>query len=466
MKDGHGDRDHQGAADETGGSDQRSPKLKPLRWVSDYMDSRKRALWISIVVAAALGTPVGSAAASSGSLDQSFGEGGVVSLGVTKGAAGVVERPDGSLVVGSSWQADSDFLWAHLVRRDGTELPGSPVRVLAGNSNTEDVGVAKDGSFYLAGWASGRPLNPWRDLGPFSPVVGAFDAGRRPIATFGSEGRFAGVWQANFQVEAVRVQPDGKVLLAGARRGKKQALVVKRLTKDGRLDRSFSQDGSVSLPARWRSRDGFVDLELTRGRKILAFGFRGGKIVIARFRANGALDRGFGRRGLAVKKVVMDPDCSIKHGCWDSDMTVGRDGTITVASHVTRGAGRSAYVSSVLHRFSATGKIKQRWRLPKVSGGRVMFADTLLQQPDDKLVVIGPVRIGPFGKPNPTATAVVRLRRDGRLDRSFGRKGIRLVSQIGDPGAGAVTSDGKIVVAGSERLTGPASRMTLVRLES
>lgn len=94
---------------------------------------------------------------------------------------------------------------------------------------------------------------------------------------------------------------------------------MKRLTRDGRLDRSFSWDGSGSLAARWGSRDGFVDLGLTRGGKILAFGFRGGEIVLVRFKANGALDRGFGRRGLAVRKGVKDPGCSITHGCWDSE---------------------------------------------------------------------------------------------------------------------------------------------------
>ncbi len=426
-----------------------------------------RLLWTSVVLVAALCVPVGSAVASSGSLDPSFGEGGIVSLGVTKGAAGVVERPDGSFVVGSSMEGDSydgaadrHLMKAYLVSRDGTELPGSPVGVQARNSNAEGVGVGRDGSFYLAGWASRRPLNPWRDLGPFSPVVGAFDAAGQPIASFGSEGRFAGAWKANFQVEAVRVQPDGKVLVAGARRGKKQALVVKRLTRIGRLDRSFSRDGGVSLAARWGSRDGFVDLELTRGGKILAFGFRGGKIVIARFKANGALDRKFGRRGLAVRKVVKDPGCSIKHGCWDSDMTIGRDGAITVMSYGLGRNGRHQYEFPVLHHFSASGRLKKSWALPKVGGRRVKFAKDLLQQHDGKLVLIGVV-----GKHARTVAAVVRLGKNGKPDRKFGTKGIRVLPQIGEPGAGVITADGKIVVAGKARLTGPPSPMTLARLE-
>lgn len=50
-------------------------------------------------------------------------------------------------------------------------------------------------------------------------MVGAFDSEGQPVTGFGDAGTFAGAWQANFQVEAVRVQPDGKVLLVGARRG-------------------------------------------------------------------------------------------------------------------------------------------------------------------------------------------------------------------------------------------------------
>lgn len=420
-----------------------------------------------ILLAAVLCVPAGSAVASSASMDRWFGRDGVVSLDVTKDVGGLVERPDGSIVVGSAMRGDSynelvdgHRMEAHVISRDGTELPGSPVGVRARNSNAEGIGIAKDGSFYLAGWASRRPLNPWRDLGSFSPVVGAFDAEGRSLASFGREGRFAGSWGSNFQVEAIRVQSNGKVLLAGARRGKRQALVVKRLTKDGRLDRSFSKDGSVSLASRWGNMDGFVDIELTRNGRFLAFGFRGGKIVIARFKANGTLDRRFGKRGLATRKVAKDLGCSIMHGCWDSDMTVSRRGAITAMSYGLGRDGRYAVELPILHRFSASGKLKKSWTLPKVGGRRLKFANDLLQQRDGKLVLIGVV-----GKPTQTVTAVVRLDKDGKPDRTFGTQGIQVLPQIGDPGAGVITSDGKIVIAGREKLTGPASPLVLVRLE-
>jgi uncharacterized delta-60 repeat protein len=157
--------------------------------------------------------------------------------------------------------------------------------------------------------------------------------------------------------------------------------------------------------------------------------------------APGALDPTFGNGGVSLARI----------GAWvgADAVAVQRDGKIVAVGVAYTGSTYEFAVARMLRDGRLDPKFgRQGW--VTVTIGNVAFANALAIQPDGRIVIAG------TGTVNGALRFVaVRLRPNGKLDRRFGRMGVASVS-IGSASianAVAVRPDGRIVLAGTARLT-------------
>jgi uncharacterized delta-60 repeat protein len=192
-----------------------------------------------------------------GSLDPTFGAGGIVQTAFTQNDAGITSlavRPGGKIVATgsdvSAGHGDHTYLTA-LARYepDGSLDPGFGT---AGKMETTQKlsymggpSVEQNGKIVVAGYRS-------NDLGYASfPVVARFGPGGRLDSSFGNRGYEEIRSLAGDAATAIATQPDGKILLAtnSANFDVKDALntAVVRLLPNGSPDPSFGRKGVATL---------------------------------------------------------------------------------------------------------------------------------------------------------------------------------------------------------------------------
>jgi uncharacterized delta-60 repeat protein len=168
---------------------------------------------------------------------------------------------------------------------------GDNGRVLSDVSGVDDTGNAmalqSDGKFVVAGG--------WGDGGQFQLV--RYDASGSVDSGFGSAGVVRTTFpNAGYNTYAtdVAVQPDGKIVAAGAARAR---MGLARYKTDGGLDPTFSGDGLVTTGFSNAPNARAFALALQGSGKIIAAGRAGGKFALARYAANGSLDSTFSGNG-------------------------------------------------------------------------------------------------------------------------------------------------------------------------
>lgn len=201
-----------------------------------------------------------------GSLDRTFGTGGTVTTDFTAGRS-------------------SSFVRAVAVQPDG-KLVAAGFHVADGRDHFALARYLPDGS-------------PDAAFGRGGTVTAVVAFGTKGSITPGFVGRGA---------FALALQPDGKLIAAGATEALNGRVVfgLARFLPDGNLDRSFGTDGTVATDFG----DGGVAfaLALQPDGKVVAAGATGrgdfaiGKFTLARYLPNGSLDRSFGVDG----KVISD----------------------------------------------------------------------------------------------------------------------------------------------------------------
>ena len=261
---------------------------------------------------------------------------------------------------------------------------------------------------------------------------------------------------------AVRVQADGKIVVAGAagynRPNSKFALA--RLTPVGSLDPTFGGDGTVTTDLT-PSYDWANGMALQPDGKIVlvgsvSAGSDNGKIGVLRYRSDGSLDPSFDGDGI----VLADPTPT-----YDDGLAVGveSDGQIIVAG----GAG----FDGLNERFVALAYEPDGSLDATFGGDGKVFTDLtpeadvpfgLAIQDDGKIVVAGNAAAGSADP----KFALVRYERDGSLDPSLQGDGTVITNFTRyDDGAYsvAIDPDGRIVTAGLAGNGGPAPRLAAVR---
>jgi uncharacterized delta-60 repeat protein len=275
----------------------------------------------------------------------------------------------------------------------------------------------------------------------------SFGPGGKVTTDFAGSGDGAG---------AIAVQPDGKLVAAGAATINGQVdFALARYNDNGTLDTGFGTNGRVttdfgggyeaarSVALQW---DGKI---VVAGGSLIGF-FN--HFAVARYLSDGTLDASFGTGGKVITKFENRPD-GIAPGEVSADadsVAVQPDGKIVVAGY----ANIEGEEDFALVRYNANGTLDTTFG----SGGKVItdfgrlqqgysyaLGFSLALQPDGKIVVAGVAYIG-AGRD----FALARYNSNGTLDTSFGTGGKVITDFTRDDSAFsvAVEPDGKILVAG------------------
>jgi uncharacterized delta-60 repeat protein len=212
------------------------------------------------------------------------------------------------------------------------------------------------------------------------------------------------------------------------------------------LDKTYSRDG-FAIAGTDREIGGF-GLALQRDGKALVVGVSehvgvtSSDFVIARFRRDGRLDRSFSQDGFQRLDFRRRDDAAVA-------VDVQRDGRIVVAGASTIDV-KPAHKRIALVRLNYNGSVDRRFgaRMTRPASGGT--ASAVLVRPDGRIVVTGVAYRDPWGEQT-TRWLVVGYRANGRLDRSFGDQGFVLANfGTGDDSASSILAqpDGRLVVGG------------------
>lgn len=259
--------------------------------------------------------------------------------------------------------------------------------------------------------------------------------------SFGDEGT------VTIDAEGAAVTPDGKILVATASEpGESAAQSDARVTcllPDGSPDPSFGQGGSTDVHF-GRRYDYGEAVSLAPNGDILLAGIRvdyaseyGGEdtLAVARLKPDGALDRSFGKNGVSTL---------FSHGEEEEAFDVAS----TPSGGVVVAGGNEIYASvwglnrdgSVDRHFGDRGIVGMP--LDRKTDGR---SETLLFAPEIAETRSGGLLLAATGS---SRMVTVRLRSDGRIDRSYGHHGWTVVKGASAEGL-TLLPGGDLAVAGS-----------------
>jgi uncharacterized delta-60 repeat protein len=350
----------------------------------------------------------------------------LVVLSLASGAPGILDP----VFAGKGWRQTREFF-----------SYGSPQEYIP--KGAQDVALQADGKIVLTGEFQDAQSH-WY-FGAYR-----FTANGDLDRSFG-EGGWVDTKVGSFdEPHAVEVQRDGKILLAGESVCAHLAscAVLIRYLPNGTLDRSFGGTGVVHVQG--RRIQGANDVAVQPNGRIVLLGWqhRRGRehdatyFSLARFLPNGRLDRSFSRDGLT--------QVGLRYGQFPSALALQRDGKIVVGGAGDRSDLPNTYYLEIArlrrdgrldHTFSRDGIATVDFR------GRDDGADGVAIQANGRIVVVG--TSGRFVKPRSNRIVLLRLTRNGALDRGFG-------THLTDPGpyggegsAVILAPGGRILVAGS-----------------
>lgn len=337
-----------------------------------------------------------------GSLDTSFGSGGRVTtdFGLTETASSVAVQPDGKIVVGGGTyplfpSQGGQFALARYNSNGSLDTSfgnGGLVRTSFGTEGcfAAALVVQADGKIIAAGtnyidFSSDQSSNTDFGLVRYNPD-GTLDA------TFGNGGEVSTDFNGfDDNASAVLLQPDGKIVAAGDARNLANFydFAVARYLANGTLDSTFGAGGKVHTDFGAADFDQARSAVLQPDGKIVAAGTTVSNqgatqnFAIIRYTANGALDPTFGSSGFATidfgsffqsaYSVLLQSDGRI--------ITVGYPNTESSDSDFL--VARQNSNGSLDTTFGVGGKV--RTSFGNLNGG----ANAAVLQPDGKIIAAG-----------------------------------------------------------------------------
>ncbi|CAK0739712.1 serralysin [Gammaproteobacteria bacterium] len=355
----------------------------------------------------------------SGSLDASFGGDGLTST--TIGSAsdrvrGMVIQSDGRyVVVGRSdvGGGDDDFAVVRFNKDGSLDLSfsddGKQTTAFGGSDGANAVVLQSNGKIVLAGTATNGidtniALARYNSDGSLDM---SFDGDGQLTCALGSG---SSSFQLNDQANALAIQSNGKIIVAGS---SYYHYLLLRYNPNGTLDTSFSGDGKVTGEFN-NTTSQFNAVTLQSDGKVVAAGYvytGSYDFGVARYDANGNIDTSFDINGDKIFGLNAYERLNA--------VVVQVDGKILLAGET--GAGYSN-TDAVLIRLNADGGFDTGF-----GGGdgivvlNVGNADTfrsLAIQADGKILAAGSAGTG-FGE-----ALIARFNSDGTLDTSFNTNGI------------------------------------------
>lgn len=362
---------------------------------------------------------------AAGEVDTSFGAGRLLTPGglTDDYVRGIAVQADGKVVVAGSGvfnpATGTDFMLVRYLRDGGLDTgfgKGGKVGTAFDNGGRSDeaqaVAVQPDGKILVAGSSDQGATGYDFALARYLPD-GSLDAG------FGRGGRVTTSFgNGADKAYALLLQPDGRIVLAGdSHQGASGSdFALARYHADGSLDASFGNGGQVlTAIGSGSARETVYALALQTAAgvsRIVAVGGEG-DFIAAAYRADGTLDPGFGKAG--VVQGLFGSVTGAARG-----VVVTPDNELVLAGHRDHdfAAARLLPDGRPDPGFGTGGVV-----VVPVSAGNWDEATALVGQPDGRLLLGGWVY---SGNSSSADTVLLRLNADGSRDPAFGPGGIRV----------------------------------------
>lgn len=390
-----------------------------------------------------------SATAQDGTLDPSFGTGGLVStfpngnVNPDRQKVTVVSGDKIYQCYSVSNGTNNDF---GLVRynSDGTldntfDGDGIVRTDFGGDDGATSMFIQADGKIVVAGYSivGGN--------GVFA--VARYNTNGSLDATFDGDGRVTTAIGTDDAAYSVSIQSNGRIVVGGrARIGTNYVFALARYTTAGALDTSFDGDGKATTDmGATVGVDAIYSIAIQNDGRIVAGGstFDGGSVTqfaVARYTTAGALDNTFDGDGKQTTSV----------GGFNNDaayaVTVQTDGRIIAAGS----SFNNTNFDMALVRYTAAGALDNSFD----GDGRVITnlphngseeINAIGQQSNGKIIVAGYTDYG-FATQRDFVTA--RYNADGSLDGSFGSGGYTIIDFGGDDIGYSLDSQGLNLIVG------------------
>lgn len=297
-----------------------------------------------------------------------------------------------------------------------TDLAGAQV-----DERPNDVAIQPDGKIVVVGYRDGA-IDFTSDH-----LVTRFNADGSLDTTFSGDGYFTltGVGQYG-SAQAVAIQSDGKIVVAGGAGDGNSTAFIFRLEPDGDLDPTFSADGIQTVI----SVGTVLSMALASDGKIVASTYYNGGAFptgyytyVIRLNSDGTLDTSFDGDGKRLINDASSPTVHFPYG-----LAIQTDGRIIVAG---RTSTSSTLFDVAMVRLNTNGSFDTSFDTDGIVRTQLATqesqARSVLVQSDGKIVVGG-------GISQPFTTymdpGIFRYNSDGSLDTTFDADGYRIYEVI------------------------------------
>ncbi len=326
---------------------------------------------------------------------------------------------------------------------------GAPDEAFNGTGRvTTDFGSSFDYALALAINSSGKTALAGRTYNGANEdfAVAQYTSTGALDTTFDTDGKLTTALGTSDDVaQAAAYQSDGKLLVAGRSfNGTNDDFALVRYNTNGSLDTSFGSGGKVITNL--GGNDVVQALAIQTDGKIVVAGFtRTGATVadfgLARYTTGGLLDTSFGSAGTVVTSLAAGEDAA-------AALAIQSDGKIVAAGYADNGADHDVALARYTTSGALDGSFDADGKLTIAIGGASDEANAVAVQADGKIVAAGHADVGG----GDYDFALLRVTASGALDTSFdtdGKVTSGFYALSYDEVFGlAIQSNGRIVAAG------------------
>lgn len=407
-----------------------------------------------------------------GTLDPTFGTGGIVltDVGLIDEATAIAHQPDGKIITAGYTGNIGTYSFLLIRYNEDGSLDDT---FGEGGITTTSLGVGEAICNAIQLQADGKILAIGiyilEEGGPANIALARYNTDGTLDLSYGTDG----IVITNSEDSEVfdggmrgRVQADGKLVVLGFKYEEILEFLLLRYNTDGTLDNTFGDEGIVTpIIGDYSDESEGLNLILDADENILVASSAYGSgeshtnFSIVKYDTDGALDLTFGMDGQVLTNIKTTDGVSSND--YGADIAFQSDGKIIVAGMIYEEEGAFA-----LARYSATGVLDESFGVDGVMYTEMSaWAECtgLSIQANDKIVIAGYASFEEYNKD----FVLMRYTANGDLDPTFGTDGMAVagLSPNDDYAYGVTIIDNeKILVVGTEAgVSGLDTRIALVQ---